>query len=49
MPAERPGTGVVVSNPFGMAVLDVGLLARVYARAAADGHGTRLDLLGADR
>ncbi|WP_030703140.1 MULTISPECIES: ornithine cyclodeaminase family protein [unclassified Streptomyces] len=49
VPAERPDTGVVVSNPFGMAVLDVGLLARVYARATADGHGTRLDLLGADR
>lgn len=49
VPAERPDTGVVVSNPFGMAVLDVGLLARVYARATADGHGTRLDLLGADQ
>ncbi|QES47482.1 ornithine cyclodeaminase [Streptomyces venezuelae] len=49
VPAERPGDGIVVSNPFGMAVLDVGLLARVYARAAAEGLGTRLDLLGADR
>ncbi|MFF8789318.1 hypothetical protein [Streptomyces sp. NPDC015125] len=49
VPPERPGDGIVVSNPFGMAVLDVGLLARVHARAAAEGHGTHLDLLGADR
>ncbi|MFB6907254.1 ornithine cyclodeaminase family protein [Streptomyces sp. P11-1] len=49
VPAERPGDGTVVSNPFGMAVLDVGLLSRVYAHASAEGLGTRLDLLGADR
>lgn len=49
LPAVRPGSGTVVSNPFGMAVLDVGLLARVAARAAADGLGSRLDLLGGDR
>ncbi|MFJ9107689.1 hypothetical protein [Streptomyces sp. NPDC102283] len=49
VPAERPGDGIVVSNPFGMAVLDVGLLARVHAHATAEGIGTRLDLLGAER
>lgn len=49
VPALRPAAGTVVSNPFGMAVLDVGLLARVAARAAADGLGRRLDLLGAGR
>ncbi|MFB6888199.1 hypothetical protein ACFCX4_02655 [Kitasatospora sp. NPDC056327] len=49
VPARRPGRGVVVSNPFGMAVLDVGLLERVFARASAEGLGTRLDLIGADR
>ncbi|MCA6095627.1 ornithine cyclodeaminase family protein [Streptomyces sp. SCA3-4] len=49
VPARRPERGVVVSNPFGMAVLDVGLLARVFARATADGLGTRIDLLGEDR
>ncbi|CAL9430282.1 N-((2S)-2-amino-2-carboxyethyl)-L-glutamate dehydrogenase [Actinosynnema sp. ALI-1.44] len=45
----RPRDGVVVSNPFGMAVLDVGLLAEVAAHARSAGLGTTLDLLGAAR
>ncbi|MFJ8692612.1 ornithine cyclodeaminase [Streptomyces roseolilacinus] len=49
VPAVRPGDGVVVSNPFGMAVLDVGLLSDVAARAEEEGLGQRLDLIGAGR
>jgi ornithine cyclodeaminase len=43
-PAVRPRDGVVVSNPFGMAVLDVGLYAAVGEVAAAAGIGTDLDV-----
>ncbi len=45
--ATRPGDGTVVSNPFGMAVLDVGLLSEVAYQAADADLGTPLDLLGA--
>ena len=44
--AHRPVDGVVVSNPFGMAILDVGLVDAVHAVAVAEGLGVRLDLLG---
>jgi ornithine cyclodeaminase len=37
--AVRPRDGVVVSNPFGMSILDVGLLARVAEKAEAEGLG----------
>src|SRR3569833_3062148 len=40
---RRPTDGVVVSNPFGMSVLDVGLVSAVHAVAVAEGLGTRLD------
>jgi ornithine cyclodeaminase/alanine dehydrogenase-like protein (mu-crystallin family) len=43
---RRPTDGVVVSNPFGMSVLDVGLVSAVHAVAVAEGLGTRLDLMG---
>jgi ornithine cyclodeaminase/alanine dehydrogenase-like protein (mu-crystallin family) len=44
--ARRPVDGVVVSNPFGMSILDVGLVDAVHAVAVAEGLGVRLDLLG---
>lgn len=44
VPAVRPSTGHVVSNPFGMSVLDVGLLAQVRRVAEAEGLGQRLSL-----
>ncbi|MEU9984715.1 Gfo/Idh/MocA family oxidoreductase [Streptomyces sp. NPDC050856] len=44
VPAVRPGTGHVISNPFGMAVLDVALLDAVHAVAARRGIGRRLRL-----
>ena len=44
VPAIRPGDGVVVSNPFGLGVLDVGLLAAVEAGAVRRGLATVLDL-----
>lgn len=46
-PAIRPGTGVVVSNPFGMAVLDVGLLDAVRREAERLDLGRSVDLLPA--
>jgi N-[(2S)-2-amino-2-carboxyethyl]-L-glutamate dehydrogenase len=42
----RPSDGVVVSNPFGMAILDVGLVDAVHSVAVDHGLGTRLDLMG---
>ncbi|MGW0467803.1 ornithine cyclodeaminase family protein [Streptomyces sp. NPDC003027] len=44
VPAVRPSTGHVVSNPFGMSVLDVGLLAQVRQVAEREGLGQRLSL-----
>jgi ornithine cyclodeaminase len=44
VPAVRPEAGAVVSNPFGMAVLDVALLGAVEAQARHAGLGTFLDL-----
>jgi N-[(2S)-2-amino-2-carboxyethyl]-L-glutamate dehydrogenase len=44
VPAVRPSTGHVVSNPFGMSVLDVALLAEVRRVAAREGLGRRLPL-----
>ena len=43
--AHRPTTGTVVSNPFGMSVLDVGLLDAVRRQAEREGLGTTIDLL----
>lgn len=45
-PATRPSRGVVVSNPFGMAVLDVAMAAAVSRVAADAGLGHRVDLFG---
>ncbi|MEU1074585.1 MULTISPECIES: ornithine cyclodeaminase [unclassified Streptomyces] len=42
--AKRPGAGHVVSNPFGMAVLDVALLAAVHEVAVRRASGRRLRL-----
>ncbi|WP_063784291.1 hypothetical protein [Streptomyces sp. SBT349] len=47
VPASRPTCGVVVSNPFGMSILDVGMVDAIGRTAEADGIGTRIDLLGA--
>lgn len=44
--AARPRDGVVVSNPFGMAILDVGMIDAIRRTAEAEGIGTRFDLLG---
>ena len=44
VPAVRPSSGHVVSNPFGMAVLDVGLLGAIQRIAVLDGLGRRLEL-----
>jgi ornithine cyclodeaminase len=44
VPGVRPSAGHVVSNPFGMSVLDVGLLAQVRRVAEAEGLGQRLSL-----
>jgi ornithine cyclodeaminase len=43
-PAVRPCTGYVVSNPFGMSVLDVGLIAAVHQQARLLGLGQVLQL-----
>lgn len=43
-PAIRPGTGYVVSNPFGMSILDVGLIDAVYHAACRLGLGQRLSV-----
>lgn len=42
----RPTGGVVVSNPFGMSVLDVAMVAEVRRVATETGLGQRVDLLG---
>ncbi|AEV81898.1 ornithine cyclodeaminase [Actinoplanes sp. SE50] len=44
-PARRPGSGYVISNPFGMAVLDVALIHAVAQVARETGAGQLLDLL----
>jgi ornithine cyclodeaminase len=44
VPARRPSTGYVVSNPFGMAVLDVALMNAVAAVAEQVDAGQRLAL-----
>jgi N-[(2S)-2-amino-2-carboxyethyl]-L-glutamate dehydrogenase len=46
--AIRPSGGVVVSNPFGMSILDIGLLARVAAAANALTIGHSLRVFGAE-
>ena len=43
-PAIRPTSGHVISNPFGMSVLDVGLLEAVYTVAVDRGLGQVLTL-----
>jgi len=43
--AIRPDTGYVVSNPFGMSILDVGLIDAVHRAAVEQGIGQRLGLL----
>ncbi|MGW6573435.1 hypothetical protein ACWGAN_14835 [Streptomyces sp. NPDC054945] len=45
IPAIRPTEGYVVSNPFGMSILDVGLIDAVHRTALELGVGQRLDLL----
>ncbi|QES57088.1 ornithine cyclodeaminase [Streptomyces venezuelae] len=45
VPAIRPTDGYVVSNPFGMSILDVGLIDAVHRTALELGVGQRLDLL----
>jgi len=44
--AVRPGAGHVISNPFGMAILDVALLGEVIRVAGDLGLGFDLDLVG---
>lgn len=44
--AIRPAKGVVVSNPFGMSILDIGLLERVAAIADAAGLGHSIQVFG---
>jgi N-[(2S)-2-amino-2-carboxyethyl]-L-glutamate dehydrogenase len=46
--AIRPRDAVVVSNPFGMSVLDIGMLERVARIAQAGGLGRRLAVFGSD-
>ncbi len=43
-PAVRPSAGHVVSNPFGMSILDVGLIAAVQQQARILGLGQILEL-----
>lgn len=43
-PVVRPTTGFVVSNPFGMSILDVGLIAAVYQQAHRQRLGQALEL-----
>ncbi|OON81008.1 hypothetical protein [Streptomyces tsukubensis] len=45
VPAIRPSDGYVVSNPFGMSILDVGLIDAVHRTAIQLGVGQRLDLM----
>jgi ornithine cyclodeaminase len=47
--AVRPSGGVVVSNPFGMSILDIGLLEKVARAADGAGLGRRLELFGLPR
>jgi ornithine cyclodeaminase len=44
--ATRPGQGVVISNPFGMSILDIGLLERVARTAAEADLGRSVDIFG---
>jgi N-[(2S)-2-amino-2-carboxyethyl]-L-glutamate dehydrogenase len=46
VPASRPGGDIVVSNPFGMAILDVALVGAVETEAIRRGRGTIIDLMG---
>jgi ornithine cyclodeaminase len=41
-PGRRTPEEIVVSNPFGMGVLDIAVAGEVYARARATGTGTLL-------
>jgi ornithine cyclodeaminase/alanine dehydrogenase-like protein (mu-crystallin family) len=43
-PGRRSPTDIVLSNPFGMAVLDVAIAARVHAAARARGVGVWLEV-----
>ena len=43
-PIVRPSTGYVVSNPFGMSILDVGLIAAVHRQALLQCLGQVLEL-----
>lgn len=45
VPAIRPSTGHVVSNPFGMAILDVAIGAAVEQVALKTGEGSRMNLV----
>jgi N-[(2S)-2-amino-2-carboxyethyl]-L-glutamate dehydrogenase len=42
--AIRPTTGYVLSNPFGMSILDVGLIDAVYQSARHQGLGQQLSV-----
>jgi ornithine cyclodeaminase len=44
--AMRPTRGVVVSNPFGMSILDVGMVHAIRRVAESHGLGERIDLVG---
>ncbi|MER5551546.1 ornithine cyclodeaminase [Streptomyces sp. NPDC002793] len=44
VPAVRPEKGHVLSNPFGMSILDVGLIDAVHRRAEELGVGQRITL-----
>ncbi|WP_405682663.1 hypothetical protein [Streptomyces sp. NBC_00057] len=41
---RRDRDEIVISNPFGMSILDVAVADRIHARAEAAGPGTRLTL-----
>jgi hypothetical protein len=43
-PIVRPSRGYVVSNPFGMSILDVGLVAAVHRQALLQCLGQVLEL-----
>ena len=43
---DRPQEGLVVSNPFGMAILDVALLGEISREAEVADRGFELDLVG---
>lgn len=44
--AHRPTDGLVISNPFGMAIMDVAMCHAVAKLVKANGLGTQIDLLG---